>query len=289
MLQPRKVLAAGAVCLLFVGQAFADTQRWSAEKAHAWYATQRWLVGSNYIPRECDQPARDVAGRHVRSRHRSTRSWAGRGHGHEHHARVPARPALAAGRRRASKRIDQFLSIAAKHGIKPLLVLFDSCWDPNPKLGPQRPPIPGVHNSGWVQGPGRAGLADPLTTRGSRRYVKDIVARFRQGRARARLGRVERAGQRRRRPAPTRRASKEKFRPRRELLPQVFAWARAAKPTQPLTRGVWHNEDWSPAGKAQSRREHAARAVRRHHLPHLRRGRKRSSAGCSNCRPTAGR
>ena len=51
------------------------------------------------------------------------------------------------------KRLDQFLAIAAKHHIRPLLVLFDSCWDPNPKFGPQHPPIPGVHNSGWVQSP----------------------------------------------------------------------------------------------------------------------------------------
>ena len=33
------------------------------------------------------------------------------------------------------KRIDQFLEIASRHHIKPLFVLFDSCWDPNPKLG----------------------------------------------------------------------------------------------------------------------------------------------------------
>ena len=32
-----------------------------------------------------------------------------------------------------------------------------------------------------------------------------------------------------------------------ELLPQVFAWARAAHPTQPLTSGVWHGDWSSPA------------------------------------------
>src|SRR3546814_12115571 len=32
-------------------------------------------------------------------------------------------------------RMNVFLDIAAKHHIKPLFVLFDSCWDPNPKLG----------------------------------------------------------------------------------------------------------------------------------------------------------
>ena len=45
------------------------------------------------------------------------------------------------------KRINAFLAIAARHHIKPIFVLFDSCWDPDPKLGPQHPPIPGVHNS----------------------------------------------------------------------------------------------------------------------------------------------
>src|SRR5690606_39801301 len=56
------------------------------------------------------------------------------------------------------RRVDQFLDIAAKHGIRPMLVLFDSCWDPDPVLGPQRRPIPGVHNSGWLQSPGRHAL-----------------------------------------------------------------------------------------------------------------------------------
>ena len=33
-----------------------------------------------------------------------------------------------------------------------------------------------------------------------------------------------------------------------ELLPQVFAWARSAHPTQPLTSGVWTG-DWSDSAK----------------------------------------
>ena len=28
------------------------------------------------------------------------------------------------------KRMDQFLEISSRHHIKPLFVLFDSCWDP---------------------------------------------------------------------------------------------------------------------------------------------------------------
>jgi hypothetical protein len=50
-------------------------------------------------------------------------------------------------------RLDTFLFIAARHHIRPILVLFDFYWEMDPKLGPQHPPIPGIHNSGWVQSP----------------------------------------------------------------------------------------------------------------------------------------
>src|SRR5258705_10946114 len=73
------------------------------------------------------------------------------------------------------KRIDQFLTIAARHHIRPLLVLFDSCWDPLPHLGKQHPPTPGVHNSGWVQSPGATALADPNQYPRLKPYVQGVV------------------------------------------------------------------------------------------------------------------
>src|SRR6266478_4602436 len=76
------------------------------------------------------------------------------------------------------KRIDSFLTIASKHHIRPVLVLFDSCWDPFPKLGPQHPPIPGVHNSGWVQSPGAVALEDRAQLARLEAYVKGIVGDF---------------------------------------------------------------------------------------------------------------
>ena len=33
------------------------------------------------------------------------------------------------------RRIDRFLTAAKKHHIRPIFVLFDSCWDPFPELG----------------------------------------------------------------------------------------------------------------------------------------------------------
>ena len=57
-------------------------------------------------------------------------------------------------------------------------VLFDSCWDPHPKLGPQLPPVPGVHNSRWVQAPGTDVLQDPTQVPRLEKYVKGIVGAF---------------------------------------------------------------------------------------------------------------
>lgn len=58
------------------------------------------------------------------------------------------------------KRVDQFLEICDQHGIKAILIFFDDVWYPNPKSGKQSKPTKGVHNSGWVQCPGKEILGD---------------------------------------------------------------------------------------------------------------------------------
>jgi hypothetical protein len=142
-----------------------------------------------------------------------------------------------------AQRIDAFLAIAARHHIRPVFVLFDSCWDPNPKLGPQHPPIPGVHNSGWVQAPGTAILEDPAQNPRLESYVKGVVGAF------ANDPRIL-AWDLWNEPDNGNDSSYAKGDPKNKneiilgLLPQVYAWARTAHPTQPLTSGLWHG-DWS--------------------------------------------
>jgi hypothetical protein len=145
------------------------------------------------------------------------------------------------------KRIDQFLDIAARHHIKPLLVLFDSCWDPHPKLGPQRAPKPGVHNSGWMQGPGADALQDPSQYARLEAYVKGVVEAF---------GKDERVlgWDVWNEPDNMNESSYGALEPKNKvdlvlkLLPQVFQWAREAGAQQPLTSGVWKG-DWSSDDK----------------------------------------
>lgn len=56
---------------------------------------------------------------------------------------------------------------------------LDSCWDPRPRPGPQHAPVPGVHNSGWVQSPGAERLGDPGYVGVLSDYVTGVSSQFR--------------------------------------------------------------------------------------------------------------
>jgi hypothetical protein len=221
----------------------ADPGRWPEQKAAAWYAAQPWLVGANYVPSdainqlEMFQP--ETFNPALNDKELGLAESAGM-----NTARVFLQDQLwSSDPEGLRKRLDTFLTIAAKHHIRPMLVLFDSCWDPYPKLGPQHPPIPGVHNSGWVQSPGFKGISDPAYRPNLEAYVKGVVGAFaNDDRILAwdlwnepdngndsSYGSVE---------VP------HKAELVAALLPQVFAWARSMHPAQPLTSGVWQG-DWS--------------------------------------------
>jgi hypothetical protein len=238
------------VILLVSGWAMSAQQiRWTEKEAADWYAKQAWLVGSNYIPADAiNELEMWQADTFDAKRIDTELGWA---------------EAIGLNTMRVflhdlpwqqdatgfKERIDTFLQIAAKHRIKPLFVLFDSCWDPEPRLGKQHAPRPGVHNSGWVQSPGAKALQDPAQYPRLEAYVKGVVGAFAKddrvlgwdiwnepdngnGGSYADL------------------EAKNKSELVLALLPRAFAWARAAHPTQPLTSGVWKG-NWSVAEKLE--------------------------------------
>jgi hypothetical protein len=140
-------------------------------------------------------------------------------------------------------RIDTFLAICAKHHIRPIFVLFDSVWDPDPKLGPQHPPIPGVHNSGWVQSPGRAALADPAQYPRLEAYVTGVIGAFSSD-PRVLAWDLWNEPDNGNDPSYVAGELTNKQALVKKLLPEVFAWARSAHPSQPLTSGLWQG-DWT--------------------------------------------
>ena len=233
-------------CLCATSPALQARDRWTAEQANRWYAAQPWLVGSNYIPANAiNQLDMWQAATFDPQRIDTELGWA-QGLG-MNTMRVFLHDLLwsqdPAG---FKKRIDVFLKIAAKHGIKPIFVLFDSCWDPRPAPGPQHPPIPGVHNSGWVQSPGARDLVDRDSLPRLRAYVEGVVGAFAKD-ARVLAWDVWNEPDNH---GPSDFANFEapdKLERVAELLPQAFAWARAQQPDQPLTSGLWNGHEWIPA------------------------------------------
>ncbi|MDB5672072.1 MAG: 1,4-beta-xylanase [Alphaproteobacteria bacterium] len=224
----------------------AETARWNETKANAWYAEQPWLTGANYIPADAinqlemwQEPTFDPQRIDIEL------GWAER-FGMNTMRVFLHDLAWKEDPQGFKRRMDRFLTIAHKHHIRPIFVLFDSCWDPDPKIGPQHPPIPGVHNSGWVQSPGRSDLIDPNQDARLRAYVEDVVGSFAQDR-RVLAWDVWNepdnpgGGSYNDDQLALERARIE------SLLPQIFAWARARTPVQPLTSGVWQGDDWSPS------------------------------------------
>ncbi len=225
----------------------ADSGRWSKARAHAWYAQQRWLVGANYVPATAiNQLEMWQADTFDPDRIDRELGWAQKMGMNT--MRVFLHDLLwKQDPDGFKKRIGEFLDIADKHGIKPMFVLFDSCWDPNPRLGPQHPPIPGVHNSGWVQGPGTA-MTDSSQYQRLEDYVKDIVGTFAHDKrilAWDIWNEPDNEGGGDYGPQEP----KGKFDLVAKLLPQAFEWARSRHPDQPLTSGLWHDDDWSDPGK----------------------------------------
>ncbi len=218
-------------------------QRWTEQQANDWYKNQPWLVGSNYIPASAiNELEMWQADSFDPAQIDKELGWA------ESLGMNTMRVFLhdllwQQDKQGFTKRLDQFLNLCAKHKIKPMLVLFDSCWDPFPKLGKQHAPTPGVHNSGWVQSPGADALQDASQLPRLEAYVKGVVGKF------AKDKRIL-AWDVWNEPDNTNGSSYGKQEPKNKvdlvvaMLPKVFAWARAAKATQPLTSGVWKG-NWS--------------------------------------------
>lgn len=217
-------------------------ERWSADKAKDWYAKQQWLVGANYVPSDAiNQLEMFQAATWNPALNDKELGWA-EGIG-MNTMRVFLHDQLwAQDPEGFKKRLNEFLAICAKHHIKPMLVLFDSVWDPEPKLGPQHPPIPGVHNSGWVQSPGRKGLTDPAYEPKLEAYVKGVVGAFAKDERILAWDIWNEPDN----DTPQYGVIANKTARIDYYLPKAFAWARSEHPVQPLTSGVWH-DDWNRA------------------------------------------
>jgi hypothetical protein len=219
-------------------------QPWAPSAARKWFAAQPWLVGCNFTPstgvNQLEMWQEGTFDLPTIDRELGLAASVGM-----NAARVYLHDLLWLDDPQGFVgRIDTFLDVAARHAIRVMLVLFDSCWDPEPKLGPQPQPRPGVHNSRWVQSPGVPALEDSSEHARLEDYVKGIVGRFGKD---ARVLAWDIWNEPDNGPEvalcdPA--ALKAKADLVVPLLVSAFGWARSMDPVQPLTSGIWLG-DWS--------------------------------------------
>ena len=111
--------------------ASAQESRWSVEKANQWYQKQPWLVGSNFIPsnaiNQLEMWQAETFDPQEIDRELGWAEAIGM-----NTMRVFLHDLLGSRTRRVHPAHRRFLAIAARHHIRPVFVLFDSCWDPYP-------------------------------------------------------------------------------------------------------------------------------------------------------------
>jgi hypothetical protein len=221
-------LLTGLLVAPLTGQPAQEPARWGPDKATAWYAQQPWPVGCNFIPSSAiNQLEMWQADTFDPTTIDRELGWSANKLGFNtvrvflHDLAYDADP------KGFKERLDQFLQIAERHRIRPLLVLFDDCWNPEPKVGKQPAPRPGVHNSGWMRSPGPKVVNDPDAWARLERYVTDVVTTFGKDRRVLMWDLYNEPGNEK---------QENKSLP---LLKQTFAWARQAHPEQPLTAGLW--------------------------------------------------
>jgi len=203
-------------------------EMWSVEKAQEWGGMQNWLRGCNFIPStainqlemwQAETFDPETIGRELR--------WADEigmncMRVYLHHL------AWEIDKEGFKKRMNEYLGIADKNGIKTIFVFFDDCWNPIYKAGKQPDPNPGIHNSGWVRDPGDLLFTDPAIINLLEEYVKDILTTFKDDNRIAIWDMYNEPGNS---------GYNNKSMP---LLEKAFQWGREVNPSQPLSSGVWN-------------------------------------------------
>jgi hypothetical protein len=248
-----RAMLMGVLILLFAacGDSSAEPtprSRWSEAEAQAWYAEQPWIVGANFVPSTAvnqlemwqaetyDEPTID-----------RELGWAAdlgfntmRVFLHDLVWKEDPEGFL--------QRIDRFLTVADRHGMRIMFVFFDGVWNPFPVAGPQPDPIPHVHNSQWVQSPGAEILADLERHDELEPYVTGVIGRFATDRRVLAWDLFNEPDNPNLVSYPDVELPPEVKDPAAEaLLKKAFGWARSVGPTQPLTAGLWHGQWADPS------------------------------------------
>lgn len=215
------IAACSALCT------FAQT-RWTAEKANNWYKQQEWPRGCNYQPNTAiNQLEMFQAATFDPQTIDRELGWA-QDLGFNAMRVFMHHVAWTSDKAGFKKRLNQYLDISSKRGIKTILVFFDDCWNDEYHAGKQPEPKVGIHNSGWVRDPGTAIRNNPDSLKMLEAYVKDILTEHKNDNRILLWDLYNEPG------------NQQYFNNSLPLLKMIFGWARAINPSQPVSAGVWN-------------------------------------------------
>ena len=221
------LLLTGLIPTLVAQENMLEKNRWSAEKAAAWYESHDWMSGANFNPstaiNQLEMWQEDTFDPETIDRELGYAEGIGFNtmRVYLHSLAYKADP------EGFKKRMDTYLGIADRHGIKTMFVFFDDVWNKVPRMGKQPEPIPGTHNSGWMQDPGDPAHMQKENFPALEAYVKDILKTFGQDSRVLMWDLYNEPG------------NEGKENTSMPLLKAVFTWAREINPSQPLTAGLW--------------------------------------------------
>lgn len=201
---------------------------WSKEKAEAWYTTKEWITGSNFIPssaiNQLEMWQKETFDTATINRELGYAESIGFNAMRVflHHVAWQQDP------EGFKQRMNTYLSIADKHHITTMFVIFDDCWNDIYKTGTQPAPKTGVHNSGWIRDPGTLYHTEPALTDTLEKYVKDIMTSFKHDKRILLWDLYNEPG------------NSDYGNKSLSLLQKVFTWGRQVNPDQPLSAGVWN-------------------------------------------------
>jgi hypothetical protein len=219
-----------AALLLGNGNVYAQKERavWSKTEANKWYATKGWLRGSNFIPSTAinqlemwqaatfDPKTIDRELGYAQSiGFNAMRVFL-------HHIAWQEDPSG------FKNRMKEYLTIANKHQIGTIFVIFDDCWNDTYHAGKQPAPKTGIHNSGWLRDPGTLYHTEPLLGDTLEQYIKDILTTFKHDKRILLWDLYNEPG------------NSDYGNKSMNLLQKAFTWGREINPDQPLSAGVWN-------------------------------------------------
>lgn len=244
------VLALTGVSVIEAKETLPTSNRWSEQKANDWYAQYPWLVGCNYIPSNAINQLEmwqeetwdaEINDKELKMAHDLGFNFI-RVYLHDLAYQQDPEGFL--------KRMDEFLKLTDKHDIKVMFVFFDDCWLDDPRIGKQPEPLSGVHNSGWLESPGRKLLdvytKDEKLQKRLETYVKAVLNRFKNDKRVIIWDLYNEPGNN-----PHYREDVHGLggfkrvkgqNPYQPLLRDVYTWAREIQPTQPVTSCAWSGD-----------------------------------------------